>query len=89
MGQWGVLSNAFFTLQAQVFGNGTDFTTLLVKVLVDKGLWSACLCVPLNSLFFYWEGRDFSLSRCRAEWPSSWLWKIYLPVLLVVRMRVW
>lgn len=82
MGSWGVLSNAFFTLQAQMFGNGTDFTTLLVKVLVDKGLWSACLCVPLNSLFFFWEGRDFSLSRCRAEWPSSWLRQIYLPVLL-------
>ena len=82
MGQWGVLSNAFFTLQAQVFGNGMDFVTLLLKVLVDKGLWSACLCVPLNSLFFYWEGRDFSLSRCRAEWPRSWLREIYLPVLL-------
>lgn len=82
MGSWGVLSNAFFTLQAQTFGNGTDFTTLLVKVLVDKGLWSACLCVPLNSLFFYWEGRDFSFARCRREWPTSWLRQIYLPVLL-------
>lgn len=82
MGQWGVLSNAFFTLQAHVFGDGVDFATLLVKVLVDKGVWSACLCVPLNSLFFYWEGRDFSLSRCRAEWPRSWLREIYLPVLL-------
>lgn len=82
MGSWGVLSNAFFTFQSLMFGNGTDFSTLLVKVLVDKGVWSACFCVPLNSLFFFWEGRGFSLIRCRREWPKSWLREIYLPVLL-------
>lgn len=87
-GVWGVLSNAFFTLQAQVFGGGTDFPTLVVKVLVDKCVWSACLCVPVSSLFFFWEGRDFSVARCRRDWPKSWLRQMYLPVLLADFM-VW
>ena len=82
MGAWGVASNAFFTLQTQMFGSGHDIATLVVKVLVDKCVWSALLCVPLNSVFFFWEGRDFSLARCRAEWPRSYLRQIYLPILL-------
>ncbi len=82
MGAWGVASNAFFTLQAQIFGSGHDLATLVVKVLVDKCVWSAMLCVPLNSMFFFWEGRDFSLARCCAEWPRSCLRQIYLPILL-------
>ena len=55
---------------------------LAVKVLVDKCVWSALLCVPLNSVFFFCEGRDFSLARCCAEWPRSYLRQIYLPILL-------
>ena len=82
MGAWGVASNAFFTLQAHIFGAGHDIQTLVAKVFVDKCIWSAMLCVPLYSLFFYWEGRNFSFSRCRAEWPQSYLRQIYLPVLM-------
>ena len=82
MGSWGVASNAFFTLQALMFGSGHDIATLVAKVLVDKCVWSALLCVPLNSVFFFWEGRDFSFARCRAEWPRRYLRQIYLPILL-------
>ena len=82
MGAWGVASNAFFTLQAHIFGTGHDIQTLVAKVFVDKCIWSAMLCVPLYSLFFYWEGRNFSFSRCRAEWPQRYLRQIYLPVLM-------
>ena len=45
MGAWGVASNAFFTLQTQMFGSGHDIATLAVKVLVDKCVWSTLLCV--------------------------------------------
>lgn len=88
MGAWGIASNAFFTLQAEMFGSGHSLATLVCKVFVDKCVWSAILCVPLNSLFFYWEGRDFSISRCRAEWPQSYLRQIYLPILMADFM-VW
>lgn len=88
MGAWGIASNAFFTLQSRVFGSGHDISTLVVKVLVDKCMWSALLCVPLNSIFFFWEGRDFSVSRCKVDWPRSYLRQIYLPILLADFM-VW
>ena len=88
MGAWGVLSNAFFTLQSEVFGGGRDLATLLCKVAVDKCIWSALLCVPLNSLFFFWEGRDFSFARCREDWPDSYFRNIYLPI-LVADFMVW
>lgn len=88
MGAWGIASNAFFTLQAQMFGSGHDIATLVCKVLVDKCIWSALLCVPQNSLFFFWEGRDFSISKCRVDWPRSYLRQIYLPILLADFM-VW
>ena len=88
MGLWGILSNMFFTLQTSIFGDGTDFTTLLRKILVDKCLWSALLCVPLNSIFFFWEGRNFSFSQCKNEWPRNYLIDMYLP-LLAADFMVW
>ena len=88
MGAWGIASNAFFTFQSRIFGSGHDIATLACKVLVDKCMWSALFCVPLNSLFFFWEGRGFSFSRCRADWPRSYLRQIYLPILLADFM-VW
>ena len=81
----GVLSNAFFTLQSEVFGGGHDFATLLCKVAVDKCVWSALLCVPLNSLFFFWEGRDFSFARCRLDIGTT---KTTSGLLLLSRERV-
>ena len=88
MGLWGVLSNMFFTMQASIFGNNIDFTTILCKILVDKCIWSALLCVPLNSLFFFWEGCDLSLTRCKSQWPGNYIRNIYLP-LLVTDFMVW
>ena len=79
---WGMIADGFFALQARVFGHGADFATLAAKVAVDKCIWSGCLTVPANSVFFFWEGRDFSLARVRAEWPRSYWRDMYLPVLL-------
>lgn len=88
MGAWGVMSNLFFTMQARIFGDGVDPATLVCKVLVDKCVWSALLCVPLNTIFFFWEGRDFALARCRKEWPKSYWRDLYLP-LLTADFMVW
>ena len=88
MGLWGILSNLFFTMQSSVFGDGIDFRTVLCKVLTDKCVWSGLLCVPLNSVFFFWEGRDFSFDRLRTEWPKSYLKAMYLP-LLAADFMVW
>ena len=51
-GLWGVACDGFFTLQAVVFGAGTDVATLVKKTVVDQLVWNVFLCAPLNAVFF-------------------------------------
>lgn len=91
-GCWGVACDAFFTLQAGLFGTGTDAATLVKKVLVDQLLWNVFVCTPLNALFFPWVARDFrSRPRrpvgaygrdCLAMLVANWM--VWIPVSLAV-----
>ena len=58
MGQWGLLSNAFFTLQAQVFGIRCSFT--------GRGGTSPCHVAAPNGL-----PRGLGKSTCRFSLPIS------------------
>lgn len=39
--------------------------------------------MPLNALFYFWLGRDFSIRRMKTEWPKSFWGERVLPMLLV------
>ena len=92
-GCWGIACDAFFTLQAAVFGHGTDFATLARKTLVDQLVWNVFLCTPVNALFFPWVARDFRrgpriawrrfvTDDCLTMLVSNWI--VWIPVTVAV-----
>jgi len=92
-GAWGVLCDAFFALQAHVFGHGHDMLTLAAKTAVDQLLWNVVICTPVNALFFPWVANDFHrgerlslreflLCRCLPMLVSNWI--VFIPVTIVV-----
>lgn len=87
-GLWGVLCDWFFTLQSILFGQGTDFVTVITKTTVEQLIWTALICVPLNMVFFFWVSHDFSLERARQEWPHHFVRDACLP-LLIADWFVW
>jgi len=51
----GVQVDLFYQLQARMFGNGIDLGTLVVKTLVDMGIFAPLLSIPSAVLLY--EGR--------------------------------
>lgn len=78
----GVCCDAFFRVQSVWFGNGPEWGTLVAKTLVDQFLWTVVFLVPLNTVFYYWLGCDFSLRRMISEWPSDFVRELMLPNLV-------
>ena len=81
-GLWGILCGWFYELQALVVGNDASVSTLFLKTAVDQFVWTVLVMAPVDAVFFFWLGRDFSLSRMRAEWPRSFVHGVVLPNLL-------
>lgn len=87
-----------YRAQDALFGPGADVLTLLKKMAVDQFVWTPFVLSPLDSLFYFWLGRDFSFGRCRAEWPKAGFaagvvlpnllsgWCVSIPTNLVVYM---
>lgn len=87
-----------YRVQDALFGPGVDVLTLVKKMTVDQFVWTPFFLSPLDSLFYFWLGRDFSFARCRAEWPQNGFvagvvlpnllsgWCVSVPTNLVVYM---
>ena len=94
-GAWGVVNNEVYAVLSHWFGSGADIGTLLLKTAVDQFVWTVLVMAPVDAVFFFWLGRDFSFSRTRAEWPRSFVrgvvlpnllsnWIVWIPVLCVI-----
>lgn len=81
-GAWGVVNNEVYAALSRWFGSGADIGTLLLKTAVDQFVWTVLVMAPVDAVFFFWLGRDFSLSRVRADWPRSFVHGVVLPNLL-------
>lgn len=87
-GTWGVVYLGFYSFQCQMFGNGSDFGTLLYKTAFDEFVWAPCVVMPLSSLFFLWLGCDFSFSRTLCRCRDGFVMRVMLPN-LVSNWCVW
>lgn len=54
-----------YSLQAHVFGNGTDPATIVKKTLVDQFIWCPFLALPQTVLGYLFAEKKGSLSACR------------------------
>jgi len=79
----GVIVDSFYRLQALVFGPGTDFATVALKVAVDQALFTPLVGQPYAVLFFLWleEGRSVRRWWRRLSWGLLFerVFKLALP----------
>ena len=87
-GTFGIGVGEVFRLLAAWFGDNASVSTLLLKTAFDQFVWTVLVVAPANAVFYFWVGRDFSLSRVRRDWPRQFLSRVYLPN-LVANWCVW
>ncbi|MFP4281089.1 MAG: hypothetical protein ACLFR7_06975 [Opitutales bacterium] len=78
----------FYEFQAWFWGEGTDFKTLLAKVVTDQAIFCPLLAVPDMTLAYLWFHSGFSLSRMRAALRRKGFLERMLPV-LISNASVW
>jgi hypothetical protein len=61
----GIMIDAFYVLQSQLFGTGTDALTLLYKVAFDQLVFAPLITMPLMVLWFF-------LRECRYQFGRWW-----------------
>ncbi|ELR22370.1 uncharacterized protein ACA1_253670 [Acanthamoeba castellanii str. Neff] len=88
LGYKGMETDAFYRMQAYIFGEGTDFWTIFIKVVVDQFVWNPIYAAPSNTLGFMWKDCDFSVKRLAAE--LDWDFIFYrVPSVLCSTWLVW
>ena len=81
----GIVSQVVFSLNAELFGTGTDLVTLGLKTLVFQFAWVPLFYAPVGALVYFWMGCDFSLIRFRRECT----WRSWVAVLLPNLITNW
>lgn len=70
----GIEVDAFYRLQALVFGSDNDFRTIALKVLVDQLLYAPIVSAPVQVVCFLWKDCGFSIAATRAALLRESLW---------------
>lgn len=81
-GGFGVCCNGLFRILADLLGDDSEMSTVLMKAAFDQFVWTVAVIAPANAVFFFWLGRDFSFRRVRDEWPRPFYAKMVLPNLI-------
>ena len=88
LGVVGILCDIMYSMNAQVFGTGVDFCTLLWKTLVSQFIWTPFVFAIPSAALCLWIGCDFSLARFLRDWPKRYFSRMYLPF-LITNWAVW
>jgi hypothetical protein len=77
----GVMVDGFYALQARWFGDAAGWDVVLLKILVDQGLYSLFVANPIAVVWFLWREQGYSLS---ATWRAC-CW----PLLKARTLQIW
>jgi hypothetical protein len=92
LGIWayrGVEVDLFYRLQSMMFGDGGDGPTLLKKVLVDQGIYTALWTTPTTTVLYLW------LIEERGSWSNALkrmdgrFWRVTIPGAVMAAWTVW
>lgn len=61
----GVIIDAFYRLQAVIFGGNADFLVVFKKVLVDQFIYNPLFAAPFTIAAFEFRNQQFSLRKAR------------------------
>jgi len=84
----GALVDWFYGFQAQVFGDNARLETILLKVLVDMGLFAPFLSMPLVVCAFAFKDAGFSPAKTRQLLGPNWYRERVIPV-YIAALLVW
>ena len=68
---FGIFTDWFFRLQGVWFGQGHDFSTLLVKTAVDQFVWNVLIVTPCVSVFYFWLACGFPPGGLAEQSPRN------------------
>lgn len=91
LGYWairGIDVDAFYRLQAMVFGTEVDLLTIIAKVLVDQFVYCVVWASPITALFYAWREAGFSLKQWKGNKTCSELFDMIL-IFTVTTWVVW
>lgn len=88
-GLWGIATDYFYRWQDLFLGAGTDAGTAFLKMCVNQLPWTVLVVAPVNAVFYFWIGRDFSFARTRADWPKGAFVREILAPNLLTNWCVW
>lgn len=88
---WGSITltvDLFYQFQAFVFGSQVDFTTVVIKVLVDQLGYTALFATPVTCLLYDWKQHGYNLKRLRKIVDRSYYRRVVFPT-LITNWAVW
>ena len=83
----GGLINAFYGLQIVLFGEGTDWLTILKKTSFDQFVFTVFVTSPLIALAFLWKDQQFNWHKTKMYFDD--LIKVQIPTTIVTTWIIW
>ena len=83
----GGLINAFYGLQIVLFGEGTDWLTILKKTSFDQFVFTVFVTSPLIALAFLWKDQQFNWQKTKMYFDD--LIKVQIPTTIVTTWIIW
>jgi len=83
----GSLISGFYTFQVVLFGDGTDWLTILKKTAFDQFVFSVFITSPFISLAFLWKDQQFNWRKTKTLIAD--LIKVQIPTTVVTTWIIW
>ncbi len=84
----GVSVDLFYQAQAVMFGSGSEWWRLAVKILVDQFVFTPLFAIPVVIFWFFWREQEFSLRLAMARMR----WSVFaerFPAIMVPNVLFW
>ena len=88
VGYWalrGMDVDAFYRLQAFLFGHGVDWKTIITKVLVDQFVYCVIWATPVTALFYGWKEAGY----CFRRWKQEQSARDFLDKVIIFTITTW
>jgi hypothetical protein len=87
---WAILGwviNAFYGFQVVLFGDGTDWVTIVKKTAFDQFVFSVFITSPFIALAFLWKDQQFNWQKTKVYFDD--LIKVQIPTTVVTTWIIW
>lgn len=91
LGFWGIMGlllPKFYAFQGFLYGNGTDWKTLSLKVATDQFGYTAFFASPAVALAHLWKDRGYRWSEIAPLLGKGWFRRLVVPN-LVMNWTIW